>query len=132
MAFTGAVVDCEGASAKIATVEIARGGTVRVRAREEIFKEEELLCWGNYPDPTITDSGTRISGTVEFYCDSGQDFPAVSNTPVAVSITKAPGLEISGDMRIRNVEIELGTDGKMRGTFEFLSGTTYTFDHNPS
>lgn len=132
MAYTGSPVDCTGATVTIGGTEIARGGSTRVRMKEAPYNEQELLCFGNFPDPTVTDNGNRVDGSVEFYCDAGQDFPSVSNTPVALVITKSPGLEFNGNVRIRDLEVELGTDGKMKGSFNFLSLTTYTFDNNGS
>lgn len=124
MAYTGTAWDCTGASVKIATVELAGGGTTEVSLKEQM-EERELLNFGNFPDPTVTTVRTWVEGSVSWQCDSATDFPAVSNTDVALLID-GDGLYFSGNVKIKDLEVKLGTDGVCTASFNFKSGTTYT------
>lgn len=128
MAYAGTPLTLEGATLKLGGTEVQLGGTVKVAATEK-EQMEELICFGNYPNPTETQVRKYVEGDVEAILAQGAAIPACGSTTTIALV--ADTFALSGNIRITDPAVDLDTSKRLQ-TIKFGFKTTdenYTYQN---
>ena len=98
MAYTGEPINVTGGSLKLATVELAKAGTLSATVNTETVTRERKV-WGNHPNSQTIVEEITLSGDVSYINDKVSD-PIQPSDSIIAMVIEVPGLIITANVKI--------------------------------